>query len=48
MNRRVWIGIDVGSISCKVVVIDEDERILAATYRRTRGRVVDAVKEGRP
>lgn len=46
MNRRVWIGIDVGSISCKVVVIDEDERILAATYRRTRGRVVDAVKEG--
>jgi len=46
MNRKVWIGIDVGSITCKVVVLDADERVLAATYRRTRGRVVEAVKDG--
>ncbi len=46
MNEKIWIGIDVGSITCKVVVIDEGEQILTATYRRTRGRVVDAVKEG--
>ena len=46
MDKRIWIGIDVGSITCKVVVIDSEERILASTYRRTRGRVVDAVKEG--
>jgi predicted CoA-substrate-specific enzyme activase len=46
MNRNVWIGIDVGSITCKVVVLDADERVLAATYRRTRGRVVEAVKDG--
>ena len=46
MNNKVWIGIDVGSITCKVVVIDEEEKILAATYRRTRGRVIDSVKEG--
>lgn len=46
MSERVWVGIDVGSITCKVVVIDERERILESTYRRTRGRVVDAVKEG--
>jgi len=46
MNRKVWIGIDVGSITCKVVVLDADERVLAATYRRTQGCVVDAVKKG--
>ena len=46
MNVPVWIGIDVGSITCKVLVLDESEKILASTYRRTRGRVVDAVKEG--
>jgi len=46
VNEHVWIGIDVGSISCKVVVIDAEERILASTYQRTRGRIVEAVKEG--
>ena len=46
MNEHVWMGIDVGSITCKVVVIDREENVLAATYRRTRGRVVEAVKEG--
>ncbi len=46
MNREVWIGIDVGSITCKVVVLDADELVVAATYRRTQGRVVDAVRDG--
>ena len=46
MKNPVWIGIDVGSITCKVLVLDEREQVLASTYRRTRGRVVDAVKDG--
>ncbi len=46
MNQGVWIGIDVGSITSKVVVIDERERILASTYERTRGRVMESVKDG--
>ena len=46
MKREVWIGIDVGSITSKVVVIDDRERILASTYERTRGRVVESVKDG--
>ena len=46
MNSPVWIGIDVGSITCKVLVLDETERIVASTYRRTQGRVVDTVKDG--
>ena len=46
MAEHVWIGIDVGSITCKVIVIDGEHSVLAATYQRTRGRVVDSVKEG--
>jgi len=46
VKKPVWIGIDVGSITCKVLALDESERVLASTYRRTRGRVVDAAKEG--
>ncbi len=46
MSDIVWIGIDVGSITCKVLVLDEHEQVLASTYRRSRGRVVDAVKDG--
>ena len=46
MNEAAWIGIDVGSITCKIVVIDGEARVLASTYRRTQGRVIDAVKNG--
>jgi len=46
VKTPVWIGIDVGSITCKVLVLDENEEVLTATYRRTRGRIVDAVKDG--
>ena len=46
MNETVWVGIDVGSITCKIAVIDEKAGILATTYRRTQGRVIDAVKQG--
>jgi len=47
MNARncVWIGVDVGSISCKVAVLDASGRCLASVYRRTRGRVIESVKE---
>jgi len=46
VKERCWVGIDVGSITCKVVVIDEADRVLGATYRRTRGRIVKTVKDG--
>ena len=45
-SKNVWIGIDVGSITCKFVIVDRDRGILAATYERTHGRVIDAVKAG--
>jgi predicted CoA-substrate-specific enzyme activase len=43
---RVYLGIDVGSISTNVVAIDEDKRILARTYKMTAGRPIEAVREG--
>ena len=45
-ENSIWIGIDVGSITCKVLAMDEAGACLSATYRRTNGRVVEAVKDG--
>ncbi len=41
-----YLGIDVGSISTNVVVIDEGMRVLAREYLMTAGRPLEAVKEG--
>lgn len=43
---RGYLGVDVGSISTNVVVIDEDFRVLSRQYLATAGRPLDAVKEG--
>ncbi|MFH1059881.1 MAG: acyl-CoA dehydratase activase [Pseudomonadota bacterium] len=41
-----YLGVDVGSISTNVVVIDEDFRVLSRQYLATAGRPLEAVKEG--
>ncbi|KPJ72058.1 MAG: hypothetical protein AMS14_08580 [Planctomycetes bacterium DG_20] len=38
---RVHVGIDIGSISCKVAVLDESRRVLATRYVRHRGRPLE-------
>jgi len=40
-----YLGVDVGSISTKGVVIDQDFQIIADTYLRTQGRPIQAIKE---
>lgn len=42
----MYLGVDVGSITTKVVAIDEADRILAKVYLRNSGRPVEAIKEG--
>ena len=37
-NGKFYIGIDLGSVSLNIVVIDESKEIKAAIYRRTNGR----------
>ena len=42
---NAYLDIDIGSISTKGVIIDEDNNILASSYLWTKGNPVGAVKE---
>ena len=44
MKRKAYLGIDIGSISTKGVIIDENNNILASEYLFTEGSPVEAVK----
>ncbi len=41
-----YLGVDVGSISTNVVVMDEQKRVLAKAYLMTAGRPLEAVRQG--
>ncbi|MEQ8225909.1 MAG: acyl-CoA dehydratase activase-related protein, partial [Candidatus Eremiobacterota bacterium] len=43
---KVYLGIDIGSISTNVVAIDEDRKVVARSYLRTAGRPIEAVRQG--
>jgi predicted CoA-substrate-specific enzyme activase len=43
---NAYIGIDVGSISTNLAVIDEEGRLLAKRYLMTAGRPIEAVRQG--
>ncbi len=40
-----YLGIDIGSVSTNVVVIDEDGRMVEEIYTNTRGRPIEVVSE---
>ncbi len=42
---KAYLGVDVGSISTKAVVIDEHHRILAKHYMMTAGKPLEAVRQ---
>ncbi len=43
---NAYLGLDVGSISTNLAVIDEKDRIIAKRYLMTAGRPIEAVKKG--
>lgn len=43
---NVYLGVDVGSISTNVVLIDENKNVVARRYLMTAGRPIEAVKRG--
>jgi activator of 2-hydroxyglutaryl-CoA dehydratase len=43
---EVYLGVDVGSVSTNVVVIDRNMRVLSKRYLPTAGRPIEAVKQG--
>jgi predicted CoA-substrate-specific enzyme activase len=40
------LGIDVGSVSTNIVLVTSENKVLHSVYIRTKGRPIDAVKEG--
>jgi len=43
---NAYLGVDVGSISTNVAVIDEQKRVLAKAYLMTAGRPLEAIRQG--
>ncbi|MBN1176929.1 MAG: hypothetical protein JXA51_04535, partial [Dehalococcoidales bacterium] len=43
---EAYVGVDIGSISTNVVVIDKDNRVLARRYLMTASQPIEAVKKG--
>jgi len=43
MEKKYYLGIDLGSVSLDIVVIDETEKIIWSAYRTVQGRARDAV-----
>ncbi|HBM76434.1 MAG TPA: 2-hydroxyglutaryl-CoA dehydratase [Clostridiaceae bacterium] len=41
-----YLGVDVGSVSTDIVVIDDSETVVDKLYLKTAGRPVDAIKSG--
>jgi predicted CoA-substrate-specific enzyme activase len=42
----VYLGIDIGSLSTNVVLIDSEKRVIARRYLMTEGRPIEAVRRG--
>ena len=43
---KSYLGIDVGSVSTKLAVLDEDDELIAHIYQPTQGRPIEMVQEG--
>lgn len=46
MKNHYSLGIDVGSVSTNLVLIDEDNNVIKKLYLKTGGRPIDAVTKG--
>ncbi|HBN05863.1 MAG TPA: hypothetical protein DD434_08780, partial [Bacteroidales bacterium] len=45
-NGEIWLGIDSGSTTTKIVAIDKNERVLYSYYTPNNGNPIEAVKKG--
>jgi predicted CoA-substrate-specific enzyme activase len=43
---NTYLGVDVGSVTTKLVVLDENYQVLDSLYLRTRGKPIEVVQEG--
>lgn len=45
-KRKCYLGVDVGSVSTNLVLLDERDNVIAAVYERTKGDPISAVQKG--
>ncbi|MHA1776103.1 MAG: acyl-CoA dehydratase activase [Promethearchaeota archaeon] len=45
-GKKYYLGVDVGSISTNVAVIDESRKVIESVYIRTEGKPIQAVQNG--
>ncbi len=45
-NGKMYLGVDVGSISTNLALIDEERNLLESVYIRTEGKPVNSVQKG--
>ena len=43
---KTYLGIDVGSLTCKFVLINEKKEIIFSSYFRTEGNPIEAIQKG--
>lgn len=43
---KTYLGVDVGSVSTKLVLLDEQEQLVASTYLRTQGKPINMIQKG--
>lgn len=43
---QLFLGVDVGSVSTNIVLINQQNQVVASKYLRTRGRPIEVVQEG--
>jgi predicted CoA-substrate-specific enzyme activase len=45
-ERKVYLGIDVGSVTTKLAALDEEDRLVSSLYLRTQGKPIAMVQQG--
>lgn len=43
-SKKIYLGIDCGSVTTKAVILDDQKNIIASTYRRNKN-VIDSIKK---
>ena len=43
---KAYLGIDVGSVTTKLALLDENDELISHTYTLTRGKPIDMVQQG--
>ncbi len=45
MNGKIYLGLDIGSVSVNTALLDAEGALIASDYRRSRGQVIAAIKD---